>query len=95
MAEEVTAGLLALPGKAVKLHHLVKAPENAIESIRIRESWNADEPATVYTTPERLPDGTPCTAATVILRTRGCQWWWKSGCTFCGYFVEYVYFYRL
>ena len=88
MAEDVTAGLLALPGKAVKLHHLVKAPENSIESIRIRESWNADEPATVYTTPERLPDGTPCTAATVILRTRGCQWWWKSGCTFCGYFND-------
>ena len=88
MAEDVTAGLLALPGKAVKLHHLVKAPENSIESIRIRESWNADEPATVYTTPERLPDGTICTAATVILRTRGCQWWWKSGCTFCGYFND-------
>ena len=88
MAEEVTAGLLALPGKPVKLHHLVKAPENAIDSIRIRESWNADEPATVYTTPERMPDGTPCTAATVILRTRGCQWWWKSGCTFCGYFND-------
>ncbi|HIE63663.1 MAG TPA: TIGR01210 family radical SAM protein, partial [Candidatus Poseidoniales archaeon] len=29
-----------------------------------------------------------CTAATVILRTRGCVWWWKSGCTFCGYFND-------
>ncbi len=84
----MTGGILAQPGKAVKVHHLVKAPENSIESIQIRESWNADEPATVYTTPERLPDGTFCTAATVILRTRGCQWWWKSGCTFCGYFND-------
>ncbi|MDP6326702.1 MAG: archaeosine biosynthesis radical SAM protein RaSEA [Candidatus Thalassarchaeaceae archaeon] len=88
MSEDTTGGILALPGKAVKVHHLIKAPENAIESIRIRESWNADEPATVYTTPERMPDGTFCTAATVILRTRGCQWWWKSGCTFCGYFND-------
>ena len=88
MVPEMTAGLLPIEGAAVKLHHLVKAPENAIESIRIRETWNADEPATVYTTPEMLPDGTPCTAATVILRTRGCEWWWKSGCTFCGYFND-------
>jgi radical SAM enzyme (TIGR01210 family) len=35
-----------------------------------------------------LPDGTPCSAATVILRTKGCHWWWSSGCTFCGYFND-------
>ena len=33
-------------------------------------------------------DGKPCTAATVILRTKGCHWWWSSGCTFCGYFND-------
>ena len=27
-------------------------------------------------------------AATVILRTKGCHWWWSSGCTFCGYFND-------
>ena len=74
--------------KAVKVHHLVKAPENTPESVRRRESWDATEPATVYKTPEILPDGTHCTAATVIFRTRGCAWWWKSGCTFCGYFND-------
>jgi len=83
-----TKGVMPTEGKAVKIHHLVKAPENTPESIKIRESWDASEPATVYTTPERMPDGTPCTAATVILRTRGCVWWWKSGCTFCGYFND-------
>ena len=67
---------------------MVKAPENHPASIERRESWDASRPATVYTTPEVLPDGTPCTAATVILRTRGCTWWWKSGCTFCGYFND-------
>ena len=72
----------------VKIHHLVKAPENTAESIARRESWDAKKPATVYVTPERMPDGTPCQAATVILRTRGCAWWWKSGCTFCGYFND-------
>ena len=25
---------------------------------------------------------------TVILRTKGCHWWWSSGCTFCGYFND-------
>tara|TARA_B100000945_G_C20420294_1_gene617588 strand:+ start:620 stop:1768 length:1149 start_codon:yes stop_codon:yes gene_type:complete len=84
----MTKGLLGAEKRAVKVHHLVKAPENSPESIRIRESWDATQPATVYTTPERLPDGTPCTAATVILRTKGCEWWWKSGCTFCGYFND-------
>ncbi|GIT41608.1 MAG: hypothetical protein Ct9H300mP10_06180 [Methanobacteriota archaeon] len=52
------------------------------------ESWDATEPATVYKTPEILPDGTHCTAATVNFRTRGCAWWWKSGFTFCGYFND-------
>ena len=51
--------------KAVKVHHLVKAPENTPGSVRKRESWDASEPATVYKTPEILPDGTHCTAATV------------------------------
>jgi len=74
--------------KAVKVHHLVKAPENTPSSVRKRESWAAAELATVYKTPEILPDGTHCTAATVIFRTRGCVWWWKSGCTFCGYFND-------
>ena len=70
MADDVTAGLVPIPGKAVKLHHLVKAPENAIESIRIREGWNADEPATVYTTPERMPDGTPVSYTHLTLPTK-------------------------
>ena len=71
-----------------RLHELIKAPENLPSSIERRESWDATKPATVYLTPEVLPDGTPCTAATVILRTKGCTWWWKSGCTFCGYFND-------
>ena len=82
------SGMLGDGSKAVKVHHLVKATENSADSVRIRESWDATEPATVYKTPEILPDGTPCTAATVIFRTRGCVWWWKSGCTFCGYFND-------
>ena len=82
------SGMLGDGSKAVKVHHLVKAPENTPESVRRRESWDATEPATVYKTPEILPEGTHCTAATVIFRTRGCAWWWKSGCTFCGYFND-------
>jgi len=83
-----TSGLLGDGKKAKKIHHLIKAPENTPFSVSRRESWDADKPAVVYITPENLPDGTPCTAATVILRTKGCVWWWKSGCTFCGYFND-------
>ena len=83
-----SCGILGTDSKAVKIHHLVKAPENTPESISFRESWDASRPVTVYKTPENLPDGTPCTAATVILRSKGCAWWWKSGCTFCGYFND-------
>ena len=83
-----SCGILGNDSKAVKIHHLVKAPENTPESISFRESWDASRPVTVYKTPENLPDGTPCTAATVILRSKGCAWWWKSGCTFCGYFND-------
>ncbi len=85
---EGASGILGDGKKAVKIHHLVKAPENTPQSISRRESWDATKPATVYKTPEMLQDGTSCTAATVILRTKGCVWWWKSGCTFCGYFND-------
>ena len=74
--------------KAQRVHDLVKAPANTPESRRRQASWDAARPATVYTTPEMLPDGTPCSAATIILRTKGCHWWWSSGCTFCGYFND-------
>ena len=83
-----SCGIMGDGSKAVKIHHLVKAPENTPKSISFRESWDASRPVTVYKTPENLPDGTPCTAATVILRSKGCAWWWKSGCTFCGYFND-------
>ena len=61
MAEQsspCSAGIMPSSTEAVKIHHLVKAPENTPGSIRKRESWDADELATVYTTPECLPDGT-------------------------------------
>jgi len=65
-----SCGILGDGSKAVKIHHLIKAPENTPESVSFRESWDASRPVTVYKTPENLPDGTPCTAATVILRPR-------------------------
>tara|TARA_Y100000588_G_scaffold381387_1_gene466953 strand:+ start:1434 stop:2570 length:1137 start_codon:yes stop_codon:yes gene_type:complete len=83
-----TLGIIQSDNPPLKIHHLVKAPENTPGSIRKRESWDANEPAVVYTTPERLPDGSYCQATTVIFRTKGCVWWWKSGCTFCGYFND-------
>ena len=72
----------------VKLHYLIKAPENTPWALEKKNSWDASKPATVYVTPELTKEGTPCKAATVILRTKGCHWWWSSGCTFCGYFND-------
>ena len=80
--------LLGSGEKGLRIHDLVKAPANTPWAKAKQQSWDANEPATVYTTPEVLADGTPCSAATVILRTKGCHWWWSSGCTFCGYFND-------
>ena len=48
------SGILGDGKKAVKIHHLVKAPENTPQSISRRESWDATKPATVYKTPETV-----------------------------------------
>ena len=88
MSKPQTLNLLGNQDKGVKIHDLVKAPANTPWAIAKQQSWDANVPATVYVTPETLPDGTPCQAVTVILRTKGCHWWWSSGCTFCGYFND-------
>ncbi|MBQ70011.1 MAG: TIGR01210 family radical SAM protein [Euryarchaeota archaeon] len=88
MSGQSNLHLLGQGKKGLRIHDLVKAPANTPWAKARQQSWDASEPATVYTTPEALPDGTPCTAATVILRTKGCHWWWSSGCTFCGYFND-------
>jgi len=75
-------------GKGLRIHDLVKAPANTPWAKAKQQSWDASEPATVYVTPEVLADGATCSAVTVILRTKGCHWWWSSGCTFCGYFND-------
>ena len=85
-------GKLTMVGESDKrparIHDLVKAPANTAWAQERKNSWDARDPATVYYTPETLADGTPTTALTVILRTKGCHWWWSSGCTFCGYFND-------
>ena len=48
------SGILGDGKKAVKIHHLVKAPENTPQSISRRESWDATKPATMKT---HEPDG--------------------------------------
>ena len=88
MANKISLTLVGGNEKPAKIHHLVKAPANTTWALAKQQSWDANHPATVYVTPETLPDGTPCSAVTVILRTKGCHWWWSSGCTFCGYFND-------
>ena len=88
MSAPKTLTLLGEGKKGARIHDLVKAPANTPWARARQQSWDASEPATVYFTPETLADGTPCSAVTVILRTKGCHWWWSSGCTFCGYFND-------
>ena len=83
--------LTMIPGdgeRPARIHDLVKAPANTPWAKEKQQSWDARELATSYYTPETLADGTPTTAVTVIMRTKGCHWWWSSGCTFCGYFND-------
>ena len=87
MAAPKSLTLVGEGGKGARIHDLVKAPANTPWVKAKQQSWDGNEPATVYYTPETLADGTPCTAITVILRTKGCHWWWSSGCTFCGYCI--------
>ncbi|SVE13517.1 uncharacterized protein METZ01_LOCUS466371, partial [marine metagenome] len=84
----IMVNLLSSQKSGVKLHHLIKAPENTSWAIEKKNAWDASKPATVYVTPELTKEGIPCQAATIILRTKGCHWWWSSGCTFCGYFND-------
>lgn len=80
--------LLSPTSKRLRIHDLVKAPENTPYAQKKKHAWDARDPALVYQTPEVTADGSICQAATIILRTKGCHWWWSSGCTFCGYFND-------
>ena len=82
------SSILMPHSKRLRIHDLVKAPENTEHSQKKKNAWDANQPAMVYQTPEVTTDGKICQAATIILRTKGCHWWWSSGCTFCGYFND-------
>ena len=73
---------------SLRLHDLIKAPENSESSIAARATMNPRQPVTVYRSPERLPNGHFTEALTIVLHTKGCHWWWSSGCTFCGYYND-------
>ena len=66
----VMVNLIPSEKPGVKLHYLIKAPENTQWALEKKNSWDASKPATVYVTPELTKEGTPCKAATVILRTK-------------------------
>lgn len=50
----------------------------------VQRKDDPDRPSRVWTETEVI-DGTDHKALTVILRTRGCTWAIKGGCSFCGY----------
>ena len=58
--------LISPEKSGIKLHHLIKAPENTPWALEKKNSWDAGKPATVYVTPELPNAGPPCQAATEI-----------------------------
>ena len=87
LSKKISLTLVGNNTKPAKIHDLVKAPANTPWAIERQQSWDANKPATVYVTPETLPDGTPCSAVTVILRTKAAI---GGGlvAAFCGYFND-------
>ncbi|MGB0199826.1 MAG: hypothetical protein ACPF9X_00705 [Candidatus Poseidoniaceae archaeon] len=65
MSKKISLTLIGNNPKPAKIHDLVKAPANTPWAKEKQQSWDANKPATVYVTPETLPDGTPCSAVTV------------------------------
>ena len=52
--------------------------------LRVRPAGRGSEPVAVWSEREVL-GGQAADALVVILRTEGCYWAWKGGCTMCGY----------
>ena len=67
LSKKISLTLVGNNTKPAKIHDLVKAPANTPWARERQQSWDANKPATVYVTPETLPDGTPCSAVTVIV----------------------------
>ena len=59
------------------------------ESKSIPRDHSLDKPVAKWTEEEVL-DGEVVEAGVVILRTRGCYWSIKEGCSMCGYFNDTV-----
>ena len=59
MNKKISLTLVGNNTKPAKIHDLVKAPANTPWAREKQQSWDANKPATVYVTPETLPDGTP------------------------------------
>ena len=79
--------MLGDDAKGLKIHDLVKALPTRLGQRSANNPGMLPIQQRLFT-PEMTTDGQPCSAVTVILRTKGCHWWWSSGCTFCGYFND-------
>lgn len=81
MAEETTQQLK----QATK--RLVGEQKQAAGSFTPRANVDLDTPAKVWKDRDRFDDES-LDALTIVLRTKGCEWLLKSGCTMCGYFGD-------
>jgi archaeosine synthase beta-subunit len=66
---------------------LIVAQKEAAGSFSPRPGADVERPAKVWNERDRF-DGAPRDALVIVLRTKGCEWLLKSGCTMCGYFGD-------
>lgn len=67
--------------------HLVASQKLSAAGFRPRDGVDVTKPAKVWHENDNF-DHEAVRAMVVVLRTRGCDWLIKSGCTMCGYFSD-------
>jgi archaeosine synthase beta-subunit len=75
------------PGLKAATKKLVLEQKDAAGSFKPRSGVDTTQPAKVWKDRDRF-DGEALDALTIVLRTKGCEWLLKSGCTMCGYFSD-------
>ena len=89
MPETTTMPPRPSPSQALKdaTRAMVAAQKSATATFTPRPGADNRKPAKVWHEDDNF-DGAPAKAMVIVLRTRGCEWLHRSGCTMCGYFGD-------
>ncbi len=90
MPETAVQSVTVLPeNERLKLatRQLVESQKRSAAGFQVRDGVDVMKPAKVWHENDNF-DHEAVRAMVVVLRTRGCDWLIKSGCTMCGYFSD-------